>query len=307
MTYWFMRMKQGSKGKDFAPELWDQDRIGVMFGTWTLDDVREEAGGIDESKVTHEWLSQYKTDNVPTYKRSWSDSSRRFLVEMSSDDRVVVEFGGALHIATVTDEFMGNPDSLRPEHGECFKCRRIRNPKTFPLEKLPSSYRLISSTGRGAVQRIIAYQPLVELLGRFDSPEEVTEACCKMQTEKVLGMLAPKQWEAICAEYLRDTEGVRPLLLAVGSTLKDVDIYGADRNGRRVLAQCKNDAKARSDRTINDWIDGLAAGPEDRLYFFARGGVKGRVNDERCTVVDGNDILAWLRCQEDYEKHLKCL
>jgi phage host-nuclease inhibitor protein Gam len=95
--------------------------------------------------------------------------------------------------------------------------------------------------------------------------------------------------------------------LAVGSTLKDIDIYGVDRDGRRVLAQCKNDAKTRKARTVNDWIDTLTAGSEDKLYFFARGGVKGRVNDERCTVVDGNDILAWLRSQKDYERYLKCL
>lgn len=196
--YWFMRMKQGSEGKDFAPELWDQDLIGVMFGTWTIDDVRNGADGIDESKITYEGLSQYKTHNEPAYKKSWSDSSRRFLVEMSEADKVVIEFKGALHIATVTDEFEGNPDSVRPKHEEHFKCRRIREPKTsFPLEKLPSSYRLISTTGRGAVQRINAYEPLVALLDRCETPEEVTEACCNMPTEKVLGVLAPKQWEAI--------------------------------------------------------------------------------------------------------------
>ena len=305
--YWFMRMKQGSKGKDFASELWRKKRVGVMFGTWTIDDVLDDGGGIDKSKLTQEWLSQYKTDNEPAYKRSWSDSSRRFLVDMSAGHKVAVEFEGALHIATVTNEFTGDPDPSLRNHGEHFKCRRISNPRDFPLGKLPSSYRLISSIGRGAVQRINAYRPLVEVLDRCETPEEVTEACRKMSTEKLLEVLSPKQWETICAEYLRDTEGVRPLLLAVGSTLKDIDIYGVARGGRRVLAQCKNDAKTRNARTINDWIDGLAAGREDKLYFFARGGARGSINDDRCTVVDGNDILAWLRSQEDYERYLKCL
>lgn len=305
--YWFMRMKQGSEGEDFAPKLWSRNLIGVMFGTWTIDFVRNGAGGIDESKITHEWLSGYLTENQPIYKKSWSDSSRRFLIEMTAGDKVVVEFGKALHIATVTDEFEGNPDPLRPRYGEHFKCRRIRDPKPFPLEKLPSSYRLISTTGRGAVQRISAYEPLVELLDRCDSPEEVTDALCDMSTEKLLEVLSPKQWEAICAEYLRDTEGVRTLLLAVGSTLKDIDIYGVNRHGKRVLAQCKNDAKPRDARTINEWSDGLAARSEDRLYFFARRGVKGQLSDDRCTVVDDKDILAWLQSQKGYERYLKCL
>jgi hypothetical protein len=307
VVYWFMRMRQGSNGEDFTTELWDQELIGVMFGTWTIDDVSDGAGGIDESKITHEWLCQYLPDNEPTYKKSWSDSSHRFLIEMSAGDKVVVEFKGALHIATVTDEVTGDPDHTRRERKEHFKCRRIRHRKDFPLEKLPSSYRLISTTGRGAVQRINAYEPLVELLDLCDSPEEVTKACCEMSMEKVLGVLAPKQWEAICSEYLRDIEGVRPLLLAVGSTLKDIDIYGVNRDGRRVLAQCKNDAKTRNARSINDWIVGLAVGSEDKLYFFARGGVKGSINHSRCTVVDGNDILGWLRSQEEYERYVKCL
>jgi hypothetical protein len=86
---------------------------------------------------------------------------------------------------------------------------------------------LISTTGRGTVQRIRAYEPLVQLLDQCNSPEEVTESCRKMSSEQILEMLSPKQWETICAEYLRATEEVRPLLLAVGSTLKDIESSGS--------------------------------------------------------------------------------
>jgi hypothetical protein len=157
------------------------------------------------------------------------------------------------------------------------------------------------------VQRIKAYKPLVEMLDRCESSEEVTDACREMSTEKLLEMLSPKQWETICAEYLRDTEGVRPLLLAVGSTLKDIDIYGVNRDHKRVLAQCKNDAKPREARTIIEWLDGLVASPEDTLYFFARKGVKGRVSEDRCRIVDGREIIAWLQSHDDYEGDLKTL
>jgi hypothetical protein len=102
MMYWFMRMKQGSEGKDFASGLWSECLVGVMFGTWTLNDVSDGAGGVDEGKITQEWLSKYLPTNQRYYKRQWSDASRRFLVEMSADEKVVVEFGDALHIATVT-------------------------------------------------------------------------------------------------------------------------------------------------------------------------------------------------------------
>ena len=307
--YWFMRMKQGSEGKDFASGLWSECLVGVMFGTWTLNDVSDGAGGVDEGKITQEWLSKYLPTNQRYYKRQWSDASRRFLVEMSADEKVVVEFGDALHIATVTDEYRGDPNPSLRDHGEHFKCRRIHSRKDFPLERLPSSYRLISTTGRGTIQRIRAYKPLVELLDRYDTPEEVTEACREMSTEQLLEVLSPKQWETICAEFLRDTEGMRALLLAVGSTLKDIDIYGVNHEGKRILAQCKNDTRARDAKTINDWTENVVADPEDLLYFFARGGVKDQLSDDRCKIVDGKDILWWLDSpsQKHYVKHLKTL
>jgi hypothetical protein len=128
-----------------------------------------------------------------------------------------------------------------------------------------------------------------------------------MSSEQILEMLSPKQWETICAEYLRATEEVRPLLLAVGSTLKDIDIYGVNRDGVRILAQCKNNAKPWKAQTINKWIGDVVADPKDLLYFFARSGVEGPVYEERCKLVDGAEILRWLRSEEDYQRHLKTL
>ncbi len=306
MAYWFMRMKQGSKGRNLAPELWNEGLVGVLFGTWTLDEVLTD-GTLDKAKVTFERLKEYPPQGEPVFKKEWLDSSRRFLIEMSDGDRVVVEFDGSLHLATVTDHFERDPDPSTRNYGEQFKCRRIRDPRPpFPLENLPSSYRLISGIGRGTVQRVKAYKPHVELLDRCGSSQEVTEAFSKMSTGELLEMLSPEQWEVLCSEYLRSTKGVRPLLLAVGSTLKDIDIYGATRDGVRVLAQCKNDATPRRAQTVDEWEYGLVESSEDILYFFARGGVKGH-KEGRCTVVDGEEILRWLESQEDYERHLKTL
>jgi hypothetical protein len=56
--------------------------------------------------------------------------------------------------------------------------------------------------------------------------------------------LSTEQQEAACAEFLRHHEGDHPrvefLLLPVGRTLKDVDIYGLDPDGHKVLAQVTN-------------------------------------------------------------------
>ncbi len=56
--------------------------------------------------------------------------------------------------------------------------------------------------------------------------------------------LSVAQQEAVCAEYLRDTHQARPdlprlhrLLLPVGRTLQDVDIYGYADDGREIFGQ----------------------------------------------------------------------
>lgn len=307
--YWFMWMRQGSNGKDFTSELWNEGLVGISFGTWTIDHVQDDFGGIDESKVTLDWLKDYSPKGEPLFRKAWFDATRRFLIGMSSGHRVVVEFDNSLHIATVTDEFKPDPNPSLRAHGEHFKCRRIQKPEnsSFPLERLPSSYRLLSTTSRGTVQKIKAYEPLVKLLDQCSSPEEVTEYCRKMSSEQILEILSPKQWETICAEYLRATQGVRPLLLAVGSTLKNIDIYGVNDNGRRVLAQCQNDAKAYNAQSVIKWVKSLAKDSTDIVYFCARKGVHGRVPEDECKVIDDKEILRWLQSEEDYQRHLKAL
>ena len=54
--YWFMRMKQGTHGNNFTLELWGKGGVGVMFGTWIIEDVQDGTGGIDESKISQETL-----------------------------------------------------------------------------------------------------------------------------------------------------------------------------------------------------------------------------------------------------------
>ena len=62
-----------------------------------------------------------------------------------------------------------------------------------------------------------------------------------------IGGLTPTQQEVLCSEALRMEEmaghgipQLETLLLPVGRTLRDVDICGIGRDGRRVLAQVTN-------------------------------------------------------------------
>lgn len=49
--------------------------------------------------------------------------------------------------------------------------------------------------------------------------------------------LAPSQLEVICYEYLRSNQLLDALVLPIGRSLPDIDIYGIDKGGHKILAQ----------------------------------------------------------------------
>lgn len=309
MSYWFMKMKQGTRGEDFAKELWQRGLVGVLFGTWRINDVLDEEGKPDPNKLTAESIENRSPQPVGiTFNDKFLWAPRVFLLNVSVNDRVVVVFDEAIHIGTVGEGFRDDPNGPRGPYKEYFKCRPLQDRKEpFYLADLPASYRLVSSMGRRAIQGIHAYKGLIRLIDEYSNAQEVREALVGMSTSDWLDALSDKQWEVLCDQYLRDTVGLHSLVLAVGGTLKAVDIYGVDQDGKRVLAQCKNDSEAwKRDRLMN-LVAGIPRSPEDHVYCFLRGGVEGGSDGLDCQVVDGKIISAWLDDHPDYLQHLKTL
>lgn len=312
MTYWFMRMKQGPKGEDFAKELWQQALVGVLFGTWRIEHVLDQEGKPDPNALTTEAIEKQCSqpegiDNGRDFNDEFLRAPRAFLLDVTAGDRIVVVFDEAIHVGTVGTEYRPDPNPPRGGYEEHFKCRPLHNQKSFALADLPASYRLIVGTGRSAVQRINRYENLIRLLDDSASLEGFQRTLENTTTPEFLGLLSAEQWEVLCSEYLRHQVGLRLLLLAVGGTLKDIDIYGVDQDGCRVLAQCKNDPEPWNRQRLVEWMSKLARSPEDSLYFFCRGGVEGGSDGLGCHVVDGEDISKWLDDDPIYRQYLKML
>lgn len=114
--------------------------------------------------------------------------------------------------------------------------------------------------------------------------------------------LSTAQAEAACAEYLRWQEGrdgmprLRHLLLPVGRTLIDVDLYGTDEGGRTVFAQVTY--HARGEGPANEKVGRLKAygGDGARLVFFGRGAAGGTEEGVEFVSVE-EEVLPWLRGQ----------
>jgi hypothetical protein len=307
MTYWYMKMKQGSRGEDFAKELWQQGFVGVLFGTWRIDDVLDEQGKPDPNKLKAEAIEKRRPQpqGIP-FDDAFLWAPRVFLLKVSVGDRVVVVFDDAIHIGTIGKEFLDDPNGPRGPYKEYFKCRTLQDKKEpFHLWELPASYRLVG--GRRAIQRIHAFKELIRLLDDHHDAQGVREALLSMPTPEWLGTRSDKQWEVLCDRYLRDKVGLRSLLLAVGGTLKDLDIYGVSQEGKRVLAQCKNHSEPWKRERLMNLVARIPRSHEDHLYCFLRGGVEDGREGLGCRVVDGETISAWLDRNPEYLQQLKTM
>lgn len=121
------------------------------------------------------------------------------------------------------------------------------------------------------------------------------------------GDLSTEQQEAACAECLRlhGKEGLpRPkrLLLPVGRTLEDVDIYGIDETGKPVYAQVtfldtERDAGASRSKISSP----KKYGEDSTLVYFCRN--PSSEEEEGVFFVDvEREVRWWIRGDDDHEK-----
>jgi hypothetical protein len=115
------------------------------------------------------------------------------------------------------------------------------------------------------------------------------------------GVLVPAQQETLCAEYLRrpQTKGVprmHHLLMPVGRTLKDVDIYGITPRGRRILAQV---TYSRPER-VPGKVEALRrnAAPDTDLLFF--GDCEDIHKERGVTFVPAGLVWEWAKTEAHY-------
>lgn len=98
-------------------------------------------------------------------------------------------------------------------------------------------------------------------------------------------MLGPSSWESLCEAYLILAYGFVPTGLSVGRTLATFDIVGTNRDGKKILAQCKKSIKAVAPDT--EFLDACKAYPSYGAFFFAFGGYI--------------DVPAWLKAMDRSE------
>lgn len=109
--------------------------------------------------------------------------------------------------------------------------------------------------------------------------------------------LSTAQQEAACAEFLRlqqirdDLPRLRYLLLPVGRTLKDVDLYALAEDGRRIFAQVTYHTQGSA---FQDKVNKLKMYGQDRVHlvFFGQGGSV--PEEEGMKFVSVQEVMNWI-------------
>jgi hypothetical protein len=295
-------MRQGRGGWDFTQEVWETGAVGIMFGGWAAEDVMGPDGNLDQTRLSLEWLREGCAHPTLWLEPRGFGQIRAFLVDIPVGGTVIVSYGDALHVGIVQAGLYTFPGLYDEER---IKCRPVENARRFPLAELPSAFRLLLLTGQQTIQRIGACAPYAALLANHQNAAGVRHQLTHVTTETLLEMLTPEQWEVLCEEYLRDLLGYRSLLVARGRTLPGVDLVGVDQHGHRILAQCKNHPDQWDASAVTRWAETIGA-PDDRRFFFNRGGFKGTARPG-IELVDGAAVMAWLEAHPDYSQRLRVL
>lgn len=169
--------------------------------------------------------------------------------------------------------------------------------KTLRLEE--GSVRLVGRTEQVGLR---AGRPRQGTIVRWNCGARLADLVEGRDPKEEWPNLSTEQQEAACAEFLKwqhergDLPRLRYLLLPVGRTLKDVDIYGLAEDGRKVFAQVTYHSRRRKES--DEKVEKLRAYGElgAHLVFFGKGTGPAAEEGIPFVSVEGA-VMTWVRNQ----------
>jgi hypothetical protein len=297
MAFYRFRMKNGAE--DLAGPVWKTGHVGIWFGAWKPEEYEKlrkcprdeqlrqldrinQAGGV-------EWRDQQGKAGFTTRRL---DTIERFY-NLKSEDWVCACFEGRIHMGHVVCHAVERGDQF-DRSNELFKWRQISGIKSFELLKLPDPYKLVPSGGLGTLFQMRSYESMMQILAESKSEQDVVNYVDQLKWSEWLKFLGPRGWESLCLGFLVLEHHFVPTGLLTGSTLKDVDIVGADfATGQKIYAQCKND-RDRWNEPPAEFLRAVEPSlleGHDGVFLFAYGGCKDCPTG--MTLITGEDIQKW--------------
>lgn len=240
--------------------LWESRAFGVMFDNVgsveaaDLQEARKRRGHGDKEWWTAAgYTNQY---GIEALERMQAAIDRRALVfvdfrGLEGETVMIGRAVGPIRIVPIVETY--TKGTRRGETGTSrYKCMGVEEPRFFALDPVLAAMRPQQATFTAwpsAAKRVRAIYECLPL-------------------EREVEALTPGQLEALCYEYLRAVDPGLRLLLPVGRTLPDIDIYGIRPSGERVAAQVTHSGSGSS--TVRSKAASLArAGGAARRVLFA--------------------------------------
>jgi hypothetical protein len=218
---------------------WKNRTFGVMFdndGSINPDDfararAQKDAGDKEWSKAAG-YSDRYGVEALERLQRAVQDRALVFVDfrGREGDTVMIGRAAGPLHIVPIRERYTRGERA--GQDGESrYKCITIAEPKFFGLDPV-----------------LAAMRPQQATFTRWPSAATRVRALYEgARLERTVESLTPGQLEALCYEHLRGSEPELRLLLPVGRTLPDIDIYGMLPSGKRIAAQVTH---SRSDGAV---------------------------------------------------------
>jgi hypothetical protein len=297
--YWRIRVKDYSS-EDRFPQGWARGEVGLWYGAWSANDFVAALKTVDPAKYLSAVPAQQELKW--SISKEWVDTVKRFY-NIKGEDWLFAYYDEHLWLARATGAMESKSDHPFNVNRELFKLRMVGDKKQFHLRRLPDSFRLLASAGRGNVHEVHGTRPLIELLANSKNEDEVNNKIDAMPFQKWMDILGPNSWESMCMGYLIRVFGFAPTGLSLGKTLPVFDIVGVDANNCRIFGQCKKNVnKEKMDSEFLAAARQSVAG--ERLFYFAYGGITGPVppNVEAMT---GEKLIEWFEGDSDGQQYMR--
>lgn len=262
----FIRHNMGST-PSIRQELWDSRLIAVHYNNNT--GIRPEDYPDDPEQPQNPRARK-------ALRRLWRYCDEGAIVAAAYPDiRDRLLLGQIVPGSQVVSRWFGEATNPRVY---CYKTVALTNNREIAYRDYPVLAAIQPQQGtitgwpsaQKVLQAIINHQPL---------PEEITS-------------LSPGQLEVLCYEYLRYTGQITTLLLPIGRSLIDVDIFALDSVGADVIAQA---TYSDNEKVIKQKLERLKAfaPTQSRLFFFGR--AEKQIHDPKVTFIAAETVFSVLR------------
>lgn len=230
----------------------------VYFIRHKWDDKPGMAKALSDRELIGLHYNDINSDNPNDYAGRGRSAIQRLhsLVNGSGEDLVCADYSindkAFMLIGPLDLEYGFKAEAIGDENGRKYwiKTAKLKNPKRVYYSSFPV---LMATWPRGGT--IVRWKQTEQMINILFENGKLP---------RDISSLAPAQIEGLCTSYLFDMKRIAVLGLPIGRTMKDWDIWGVSKDGKRVIAQVTH---SRDGQKLQWKEERMKSDAEQRLIF----------------------------------------